>query len=739
MHHFRKDTAPGAPALAWLLFFAALLSAPPIPAEVYDPPPGQPVRRPNFGTPFTPKAPVLLEAARMEYDQEKDVVTAIGDVVVTQGETVVMAERLSYDQKQNQVRASGNVSMLAPSGDVYFADSLVLQDDLKAGVIHQFKARLVDDSLFVAARAERFDENVTVLDKAAYTPCKCEADGAPKKPTWRIRADRATIDQQEQEVRYKNATFDAFGVPILYTPYFSHPTPDADNKSGLLMPVFIHSGELGAVYRQPVYYSIAADRDMTFTPMLTGHAGPVLGMEYRQLFDAGSLGLNGSGTMAPDRDGLGNRVPGREFRGHVDARGAFTIDEHYDWGFDVRRSTDETYLRLYDFSNETLLTSKVYAQGFNFIEGYDRTYGSVNALSFQGLTDQDDEEIIPVVAPLVDLTWQSNPGWHNSRLRLDANAMSLFRQTGSESRRLSTIARWKLPYITPDGQVIELNAQLRNDIYDVSNQELSDGSRFDGVTGRSVPEVSMLWRYPFITRIDPGTSVMFEPIVEFAASPGGGNPEKIPNEDSLVPEFTDTNLFAHDRYAGLDRIENGPRTSYGLRGQVQMDYAKYLDWLFGQHYRFNNEADFPFANDLHSHFSDYVGKVGLSYDPFMIAYRFRLNRDTLAANRSEVDTSFNFYPVSLLASYLSLKNDPVLATKEVITGSGSLHLTRQWSWMLSGSHDLERKQTDAIYTGLTFKNECVNVITMVGRDYTNLLDVEPSTTVWFRVSLRNLD
>ncbi len=149
---------------------------------------------------------------------------------------------------------------------------------------------------------------------------------------------------------------------------------------------------------------------------------------------------------------------------------------------------------------------------------------------------------------------------------------------------------------------------------------------FNGVTGREIPQASMTWRYPFINRFGT-SSLMIEPVFNFTASPGGGNPDKSPNEDSLVPEFTDTNLFSDDRFAGLDRIETGPRLSYGLRGQAQVFSDKYIDWLVGQHYRVDSDPNFPIATNPDSHFSDYVGKVGVTYQPVTLAYRFRLDKD----------------------------------------------------------------------------------------------------------------
>jgi LPS-assembly protein len=346
--------------------------------------------------------------------------------------------------------------------------------------------------------------------------------------------------------------------------------------------------------------------------------------------------------------------------------------------------------------------------------------------------------VIPVVMPLTDVTWQSEPGVYHSRVTLDGDMMALYRQTGNGSRRMSGTAGWNLPYITDDGEVIQFNASLRSDVYNVSDVQLTGGRTFGGTVGREIPQASVLWRYPFIDRWGT-SSLMLEPIVEADATTGGGNPETIPNEDSLVPEFNDSNLFSPNRFAGFDRVENGEGMSYGLHGQAQIYSDKYIDWLLGQHYRIAGDTQFPFANDLNNRFSDYVGKVSATYMPFTLAYRFRFDHETLAATRSEIDAGFNEYPFSFTTSYLSLRNDPVLASKETVSGSGVLNLDKEWSWNVTGSRDLLQQQTDTFSTGLAFKNECVNLTAMVGKNYTFLEDIKPALTFWFTLSLKNLE
>ncbi len=686
-----------------------------------------------------PDQPLLLEAEQIDYDHESSVVVASGNVEVMQGEAILIADQLIYEQTINRLTARGNVSLLEASGNVYFADEVELKNDMKTGVINQFKARLADNSLFVASRARRIDENNFELTKAVYSPCKICSDGtSAKSPMWQMSADKIRVDENEQQVTYKNAYFETYGIPVFYMPHFSHPTPNADNHSGILIPEYEHSTNLGSVMKVPVYIALAPDKDATITPIYTTLEGLVMAGEYRQKLDYGQYRLNGSITNPSDRDALGFRTTGKTLRGNIDATGYFDIDENYKWGFDVHRATDDTYLRRYNFSHDTLLTSNVFAEGYNFIGDNDRTYGAVRALAFQGLTADSDSKTTPTVMPLADLTYQSDPGIYNSRVTFDANTMVLYRDTGAKSRRASATMGWKLPYITDDGQVIEFISSIRGDVYSVEDVVFSSGERFEGTTGRLVPEATAIWRYPFMNQGET-SSLLLEPIVSATVSPIGGNSEEIPNEDSLVPEFTDTNLFSPNRFAGYDRIESGPRVSYGLRGQAQFLSDKYIDWLFGQHYRLERDLAFPFSNESVSHFSDYVGKIGISAWPFNMAYRFRLDKDEFTPKRNEIDAGFNYYPVAFTASYLSLQNDPVLATKEQVAGTATVNLTRQWAWNTSANHDLQTDEFVSMNTGLTYTDECTMVSGIVGKDFTRDRDIEPTTTFLFRIAFKNLN
>jgi len=285
--------------------------------------------------------PVALTADRIDYYQHDDLVVASGHVEVVQGDTLVLADTITYDRRRSIVRAQGNVSVMDVTGSVMFADELELRDQLLSGVIEQFKMRLTDDSLFASERAVKVDENVMELDKALYSPCKVKCDDdlepgeSPHTPLWQLRANHVKIDQEKQSVVYHDAWMELYGLPVFYTPYLSHASPNADAKSGVMVPEFKRNDILGNVYTLPFYYSFSPDRDIIVTPIETSKEGWLLKSNYRQQFDNGLWKLDASITNPRERDAIGNLTSGRQLRGHLYSDADFDIDDDTRWGFDI--------------------------------------------------------------------------------------------------------------------------------------------------------------------------------------------------------------------------------------------------------------------------------------------------------------------------------------------------------------------------------------------------------------------
>jgi LPS-assembly protein len=692
-------------------------------------------------TQTTPSAdqPSVFRADELTYDRELGLVTATGNVEIAQGDRVLLADTVSYEQRTGNVTASGNVALLEPSGDIVFADYVELTDELRSGVIRDIRILLADRSRFAANGATRSGGRITTLDKAVYSPCELCAEDPMRAPLWQIKAVRVVHDQGRHDIKYYDAWLEVFGVPIAYTPYFQHPDPTVKRRTGLLAPSFGDSSNLGTFITLPFYVALAPYRDFTFTPKLTTKEGAVFFGEFRERTRGGAFTLEGSITRTDERDDRGVKTGGMETRGHVKGDGLFQIDETLRWGFDVYRSTDDTYLSRYNIDSADTLTSTVFGEAFRA-----RSYAAAETFFFQGLDEDDDPGTIPFITPLMNVNLVSEPREDGSYATVDLNGLMLTRDDGTDSRRLSLEAAWHVPRTGPAGDLYELRASLRGDAYDVDDVAItgSPGGTRDGFTGRVLPELSLAWRWPWV-RHGGRTNQLIEPIAVAAVSPYGVNPSKIPNEDSTDVELTDINLFETQRFPGLDRVESGPRIAYGLRFGTYGAGGGHTTFLFGQSYRARRDDTFKVGSGLESDFSDFVGRVDVApTETFDIAYRFRLDKDGFKFRRNEVEATLGPERLRLSVSYLALSDkvtdveDP--DEREEIAGVARAEFSRYWAIDGNIRSDLTGFGLISAGGGITYEDECVILGLRVQRRFTSDRDSPPDTSVIFVVKLLHL-
>ncbi len=675
-------------------------------------------------------APVAMDADEMNADEKSHIVVASGHVEVMQGESILTADRVTYYQAQDVVLAEGNVAMLQPGGDVYFAERAELKDEMKQAVIAQFKARFADGAVMVAKRAVRANSYTTQLSKASYTPCNiCEN----LAPFWQMNARKATVDDDKEKVTYHDATMEMYGVPMFYTPYLSHPTPDASAKSGFLTPNYATgNANLGTVARVPYYWRIAEDKDLLLTTWLTSLQGPLLQGDYHQLTDDGKYQVRASITDPQRVNSSGQEVSGNELRGHVFAIGDEAIADDTHIGFDLNRASDQTYLRRYGFGNQQSLFTRAYyeqATGNNFF--------TTEGLSIQGMRTTDVTSKTPLVLPIVKGYREMALGSNGASFHLAGDMQALSRADGVSQRRVSVTPGVSLPHVTADGQVLTATVNLRQDIYDSENVALSSTDSFSGVTARTLPQAALEWRYPLMNPGEKGTW-MLEPIALAVVQPEEGNRTKISNEDSRLLELSDTNIFSLNRMPGLDLVDAGSRLAYGFRSHYYARGGMAFDAMFGQSYSFSNDTPFPNSNHAGERFSDYIGRFGAQLAPFYFNFRYALDNQSAMLNRDEFEIGFTKPWLSLNTSFREIRNNRYLDDSREGSVGGTLPLSERWSLFGNATRNLRLDEMVSDSAGLIYKNECFTMMLQSMQNYSSDRDVAPNTTYTFRVGFRNL-
>jgi LPS-assembly protein len=716
----------------------------------------------------TPKVdksePMLLQADEMVYENNNSRISAKGNVEIYYGNYTLLADRVIYNRNTNTLMAEGNVRMKDPDGAVITSDQLTLTDDFRDGFVDALKLVTKDDTHIVAQSASREAGNVTVFRKGWFTPCKLCEDKPNKPPTWRIRAGKITHKRDQAVINFKNATFDFFGVPVIWVPYFQTADPTVKRKSGFLMPSYSHSSELGNTVQVPYYFALSDHYDFTFAPMWTENAGTLLLGNWRQRTANGGYSIelagvwNKSDTFLSPTGTLQNVTDG-DFRGSIKTKGKFALNPYYALGWDVLAESDETFRRYYNLDSriKTDRVSQIYLEGL-----HDRNYLGTHFYNTQSLLFQDEPFSEATVFPIVDYDYIVNNPIIGGELSFNSNSMVFQNQDGTDSNRMIVEARWRRQMIDGIGQVFTPFGRLRGDVYEVNSpssignlngsEDLVTSDPQDGTIWRGNAVGGIEYRYPFIATTGAVTHTL-EPIGQIIARPDSvGDQQKIPNEDALSLVFDDTILFDIDKFSGYDRIETGTRANVGVRYTAQLPTGAYARLVAGQSYQIAGQnqfnTDFYRTSGLASSDSDYVGGIYLQATRGLaFTAQSRFNHSTFDMVRTDLGSSMSYGPVRANVNYAKIPGDtPNAAPSNIVTNqdrqeilaSGALAITTDW-WLLGNlRYDLQGDQTIEDGLGLRYQDDCFRLDVIYQRSYIRDQDIAPDERFLVNFALKYL-
>ena len=702
-------------------------------------PPAQPAQ------PADKDPPVLLNADTVTYDEDLGLVTASGNVELSQGARSVRADSITYNQKTKVVTATGNVRLVEPSGDILFSNYAELTDDLKNLFVENVRVLMIDNARMAGTEGERREGRLIRINRAVYSPCDlCKTDPT-RAPVWQVRAARVVQDNEEHEVRYRDAVMEMFGVPFFYTPYLSHPDPTVERKSGFLTPSFRNSSELGFGAIGHYYWDIAPDKDATFDFGGYTQQGPFLGGQYRQRFEKGQIQFDGSIAEGEIPNGYAKDYKDNRLRGHFFSRGRFDIDDIWRWGFDVKRASDDLYLRRYFDLRDEVLTSRAFIEGFN-----GRNYAVANAYSFQDLR-YGNTVPEPYVLPDARYVAFGSPGsLLGGRWSLNSSLLGVNRtgKDGPNTRRIAMIPGWEREFVSSAGFVTTVTGAVLIAGYSADQfnpvEPTSPGD--DSVSRlRFFPQAQATVRYPFV-RYGETSQQLIEPIGQLTVAPNVGNHPAFPNEDSLDVEFDEVSLFMPNRFTGIDRVDGGSRFTYGLRTSLTGYKSGSASLFVGQSLRFSKTKLFQGGSGLEDQRSDYVGRFDLRPADWLdLNYGFRFDQDTLEARRHSVNLAAGVPLLRVFGTYTYIdQTQNRYAIQKDIVEQASIAAISQIStnWSISVAHlQAMRPQPGARSSAATlrYQDECLIFDAIAQRDYTTTVAGQTDgNTIFFRFVFKNI-
>jgi LPS-assembly protein len=758
-------------AILGLVTFAAFDFALITPASAqsftYNPP-----HRRDKPPPAANNGQMLVQAVEVDFDYNAKRVSAVGGVQLFYNGTSVEADKVIYDQTTKRLHAEGNIRLTDAEGRITYANSMDLSDDYRDGFVDSLRVDTADQTRMAATRLDRTGGNYTVFENGVYTACAPCKDDPTKPPLWQVKGARIIHDQGEKMLYFEDAQLEFFGVPMAYLPFFSTPDPTVKRKTGFLVPGFTTVSTYGYGVETPFYWAIAPDYDATFTPRFTTRQGVLMQGEFRQRLLNGSYQIRGYGIDQQDRSAFAGRPGDIQFRGGIDTKGQFALNDKWVWGWDGVLLSDYYFFSDYRLSQyrdplssflslPTEAVSQLYLTGVGNRSYFDAR--TIHYLSYSGNQHQ-----VPIVHPVIDYSNVINTAIIGGEFSYKTNFTSLSRTNAAFDAINSTVdptglspcnlasadiaartpancllrgipgtytratvqAQWRRSFTDPFGEIWTPFAILRADAIDssISNQPGVDKFLPVGDTQavRFMPTVGLDYRYPFIN-VQPWGTTTLEPIAQIIIRPNETFAGRFPNEDAQSFNFDASNLFSVDKFSGYDRIEGGGRANVGVQATTQFDRGGSINALFGQSYQLfglnsfsvqdvtNTAVDSGLAKTR----SDYVARV--NYSPnrtYTVSTRARFDEATWNIQRFEAEARANFdrWSTSLMyGNYAAQPELGYLTRREGLLGSGSFKVAANWVVTGAARWDLEANKINQYVVGAGYVDDCfilgVNYVT----------------------------
>ncbi|MGD0849375.1 MAG: LPS-assembly protein LptD [Bradyrhizobium sp.] len=722
---------------------------------------------PNPPRPKPPKTAndgqMLVQAVEVDYDYNNSRVSAVGNVQMFYNGTSVEADKVIYDQKTKRLHAEGNIRMTDADGKITYANIMDLSDDYRDGFVDSLRVDTADSTRMAATRADRSSGNYTVFENGVYTACAPCKDDPKKPPLWQIKGMRIIHDQIDKMLYFENAQLEFFGVPMAYLPYFSTPDPTVKRKSGFLMPGVTTNTTYGYAIEVPYYWAIAPDYDATINPRFTTQQGVLMQAEFRQRLLDGSYQIRAYGIDQMDPGAFAGQSGDRQFRGGVESKGEFALNDKWVWGWEGVVLTDYMMLSDYRLGQykdplQSFLTLPTEAVSQLYLTGVgNRSFFDARAIYYLSLSGNQSQ--VPIVAPVIDYSNVINHSVLGGEFSYKTNFTNLNRETAvfdpvttaaqaagtclttnsadtaksivpancllrgmpGTYTRLTGEADWRRSFTDSAGEIWTPFASIRADAInaDISNQPGVSNYLPVGDTQalRVMPTVGLEYRYPFIN-VQPWGTTTIEPIAQVIIRPNESYAGKLPNEDSQSMTFDTSNLFSVDKFSGYDRVEGGGRANVGAQATTQFDRGGSVTAMFGQSYQLFGMNSFAVADvtntgvdsGLQTPKSDYV--ASLAYSPnrtYTFSTRARIDQATGEVQRFEAEgrASFDRWSVSVMyGDYAAQPDLGYLVRREGILVSGSVKVASNWVAQGSARWDLVANQINQYVVGAGYVDDC---------------------------------
>ena len=668
----------------------------------------------------------------------------------------LFAENFEYDLEKKIITAQNKVKFSDNRKNLYYFSKIVSDDKFNEIIGYDLDSNLNKEKFKSRDKFNEFVEprlsgreasikgNIAIIKDGKFTSCKRsnEKEGCD---SWDLNASQIIHDKEAKEIIYKNATLDLNNVPILYTPYFSHPDPSVSREAGFLAPSFASLGtSLGSTIKAPIFYPISDSKDFTISPVYYFKQNPLFLGEYREAFKNGDLSLEGGFTKgyrdvnATQTDGSRHHLYGN-LRLNYDDK----ILDKSEFNAKFENVSNPTYLKVNKINSTSdgfkrILVKEDDTQLVN--EVYFNSFGKNETLNFKGAAYQNislAQKSDQYQYLLPEITYSKYKLFDENNLSFNSRFDAQNNNTNQNKSRFIN----NLDYST--------NEAYNNDV-GVSYKFLTRINNINYYSDYGAPkenlnnEINPIFGFdtalPF-AKLSKESEQYLIPRILTRYSPGN-----MSNSTTNTTMLTTDNLFSLNRMNSDELIEKDLTFNLGFDWLWQEKFIPSKEpggnnqqpakagISIGQVIKFNTDNNMPTTSSLQNKTSDFVTKI---------TYTVPKNFDVTLKNDIDGKSNINYSDLNVKkfinnSSEINLnyyEKSKYIGSERYAKANLVSNLTDNTKLKIETDRNLKTNMSNAHKLSIENENECIRYGFYLQRTYSTNQDVKPTTSIFFGITL----
>ena len=544
------------------------------------------------------------------------------------------------------------------------------------------------------------------LIESSFTTCPVDDE------VWRIQASNIRITQDQSRGVVKHARFYIKDVPVLYLPYFSFPIND-QRQSGILYPDISSNSSTGISVEQPIYWNIAPNYDLTFSPRLMTERGLQLKTEFRYLTEQHSGQANieylpNDQDLDASTDRYFYRLVhsgqiGKNWRVNADINGLSDDNYIVDLGSDYyNRADTHLYktLGLSYFSQSLDVTAQF--RDFEVLGDHPDSYRALPEIRLNYLTPIGLGAEFQVNSEFAYFESGESYNPTATRFHIAPTIRYPFQNQWSEFLAEATILHTQ--YIQENIQ----NSSLEKDVSRTLGQAK--------IYGALAFERPASWFGKQATQT-------FEPKVQYLYT-SFEDQNNIGLYDTTRLFNDVAGLFRGQEFTGLDRISDNNQITVGMTSRfIDKNNQERFKLSLGQifYLKDNKVLDASKDDDRSALAAELDWQIGSKWYAHTQA---QVSTITDKVERSSLSLEYQLAKNKIMQINHRYVRDLSSEKINQVGITASWPLAKNWQWVGRWYHDLELNRTVESYTGVQYESCCWTVSFVTQRNLSNRFDVD---------------